>query len=607
MNAPSDTDLLHAYLDDSLTASDRTAIEERLRREPALADALVILAREEAILGEWARSARFAEQTATETMPPSPRESADPGVTVPSEPRRTLSRRAAVRSLAVLAAGVLLGVLGIALHEHRKTGGGDSLANVEEVQGDVFIVTPTGLRLPAQPGQKLFAEQELRTGAEGSFAVIEYEDKTRLELSPETMIRLLGEAVPGAKNKRTRGKKVFLNEGVLAAEVVAQPADSPMIVTTPHAVMEMQQCLFSSSTAKEATRIELDDGHIRFTRRSDGRSIEVAAGCYAVAAARPESFAQHPLPARIRKPRAIFNESPAPILSLAYSPDGRVVVLGCRDGTLRFCDLQTGIERTVTAGRRKVSSVVFAPSGKTLAAVVDDRIVRLWDATALQEQRSFTRRKLKFTCLAFTRSGNDLATGSSDRSVTVWDSVSGLEKTILRGQGGDVMSLAFSPDARTLAVGSGRGKETGDVTLWDLSRRQQLHTLEGHAGPVRSLAFSADGQILATGSDDGTVRLWNAETGQLRTVLQGHARRVVSIAVSPDGLRLASAGNDNTARLWDLTSGTEQAILKARKHRTSCLAFSPDGKILATGGWDKTVRLWDLAAKDLGPEESNEE
>jgi WD40 repeat protein len=604
MNAIPDADLLEAYLGDGLTATEVATLEERLRSEPDLAEALVILAREEAVLSEWARAARMAEATAGQQAVDRPRESA--AVIARggfwSWPGRYAFPPRAAAALVAAAAVVLLAVLGVTLVQNWKGGEPPFLANLEEVQGEVLIVTPAGLTFPAKPGQKLFADQELRTGGEDSFAVVKYKDKTRLELSPETLIRLLGEAPPGARNKAGRGKKVFLNEGVLALEVVAQPEGDPMVLTTPHAVMEVRESMFSSASTRDATRIELDGGRIQFTRKSDGKSIEVGSGYYAVAAAPAELFVPHVLPARVKKPRAILKQVRAPVLSLAYAPDGKTLAIGSKDGSIRLCDPETGAERAVLAKHKKVSSLVFAGSGKTLAGVVDDRAVKLWDAATLQEQRSFQRRKLKITCLALSPDNKTLATGCGDKSVRLWDADTGQERGALHVDGGDVLSLAFSPDGKTLAGGTGRGQEWGQVILWSLPDRQKQASLVGHRGPVRALAYASDGQILASGSDDGTVRLWDPKTGQARGMLGGHVRKVVSVALSPDGLRLASAGNDNTARLWDLANGSEEAIFRPRKHRACCVAFSPDGKILATGGWDKTVRLWNAIAKEMDEE-----
>src|SRR5262249_53603294 len=58
MTTPSDLDLLQAYLDGTLSPDEVRAVEARLKTEPALAKALVALAREEAVLTEWARSQR---------------------------------------------------------------------------------------------------------------------------------------------------------------------------------------------------------------------------------------------------------------------------------------------------------------------------------------------------------------------------------------------------------------------------------------------------------------------------------------------------------------------------------------------------------------------
>src|SRR5207245_7037461 len=106
----------------------------------------VILAREEAILTEWARSARVAESTAAEKAAGTPLDAAAiiAGGTFPSWPRRLVPRPQAIAYLAAAAASILLAVIGIALSQHWKNGAPAFLADLEEVQGDVFIVTPGG-------------------------------------------------------------------------------------------------------------------------------------------------------------------------------------------------------------------------------------------------------------------------------------------------------------------------------------------------------------------------------------------------------------------------------------------------------------------------------
>ena len=61
MISAADHELLQDYLDDTLAGDARTALESRLRTEPALADAFVRLSHEEAILTEWARANQTVE------------------------------------------------------------------------------------------------------------------------------------------------------------------------------------------------------------------------------------------------------------------------------------------------------------------------------------------------------------------------------------------------------------------------------------------------------------------------------------------------------------------------------------------------------------------
>jgi WD40 repeat protein len=68
------------------------------------------------------------------------------------------------------------------------------------------------------------------------------------------------------------------------------------------------------------------------------------------------------------------------ILTLAWSPDGRVLVLGCKDGTVRFWDRQIGGQTSCYDwGIGAVSSVAFAPDGMTGAAGGEKGEIVVWD------------------------------------------------------------------------------------------------------------------------------------------------------------------------------------------------------------------------------------
>ena len=60
-------------------------------------------------------------------------------------------------------------------------------------------------------------------------------------------------------------------------------------------------------------------------------------------------------------------EHPDVVASVAFSPDGKTILTGCRDHTARLWDAATGQLRARTIlHQRAVLAVAFSPDGKTI-------------------------------------------------------------------------------------------------------------------------------------------------------------------------------------------------------------------------------------------------
>ena len=170
-----------------------------------------------------------------------------------------------------------------------------AVARIEQVVGEAAVSRASG-RLAARAGMDLLPQDGLELTGEKSRAILRYPDKTRLEVRGDAVLRdILAEDPPG---KSARGKRAFIAQGTLHAEVSKQPKDQPMIFTTPHGeatvIGTTLQIVVDADPAR-GSRLDVEQGLVRFRRLADGKSVDVSAGRYAVAAGGVE-LAARPLP-----------------------------------------------------------------------------------------------------------------------------------------------------------------------------------------------------------------------------------------------------------------------------------------------------------------------
>ena len=295
-----------------------------------------------------------------------------------------------------------------------------------------------------------------------------------------------------------------------------------------------------------------------------------------------------------------------PVRAAATSADGRVVVTGGQDQTVRIWDPLTGQAVRSLGGQAAgaVAAVAVTPDGSLVAAVTDTGSLRIWksgDGAAVLERTLPGGAGCDVAFLAATH----LATLCQDNVVRIWDLAAAPDAAAsaeLPAPDAETRLLAAHPAGTTL-VASGAGRR---LAVWQLTggRPADAPAVPIAVGPARvtDIGFAADGMRFAAACDDGRVAVWDA--AQLATTdapprqAWMHPAPVRGLAIDAVANRLVVAADDG-ATAYDMATGREaERWLPAMPQAVA--ATTTAGRPL-TAGPDGTPRIWTPALERLVP------
>jgi WD40 repeat protein len=296
---------------------------------------------------------------------------------------------------------------------------------------------------------------------------------------------------------------------------------------------------------------------------------------------------------------------PAIALSAALSaanlsPDGKILVLGLKDGNTRPYSVKTGQPTTPPwphGGRVRV--IAFSADGRSAVTGSNDLLARLWEVSTGKLIRTYGDHFGSVVGAALSPDGQLLLTGGEDHRACLWRVSDGQVLRRMPHQH-NVSRVAFSPPGRLMATGC----DDHSARLWEVgsppgSGRQFGCTLRHH-NDLTDLVFTPDGRSLVTAAEDQIACVWQVQEAAGSTLNLEHSSPVNSIALSPDGRHLLAGCSDGTIRLWDLRTRNYR-IVGSKGATALALAFRPDGDAFLAGYYTGVLQQYDTAtAAPLG-------
>ncbi len=467
-----------------------------------------------------------------------------------------------------------------------KIASADAVAEIRSLSGDVRIVGAKRAVVKATSGQQFSVGEAVQVG-EASAAEVVLTDGSRLLLSADSLLRF--ELTDQSQ------RRLHLERGGAEVEAAQQSPDRPLVFTTGQARLTVLGTRFRLYAGGDDSRVELEEGKVRFERQADGQAVDVAAGQFAVVSGddaplvaeslRTEWRLRHTLPRAGN--RVAFSHGTTRFAtasnsklniwsaetgelqhemsqvdffdSLAFTPSNDAIVAVNRNGRGLFWPIgePTAQQSDLKLKRGALRSCSVSRDGRWVAQTTDivEGHLPIWrvdDAGTFSSVRSIPM-KAGGVAIAAADAGPRVVASVWHGTTIQWEGETGRE----------LMRYQFPSELHVLEMADeghwigGFGNKTG-LFLIDTAASEQRTLWPAGSVPVNGLRFSRDGRQLLAAMADGVVRAWSTADGQPLFVLATGDSRLESLDMSDDGQWLAIAGDARRVTVWQLeTKGRE--------------------------------------------------
>ncbi|KAH9621528.1 hypothetical protein KSS87_002894 [Heliosperma pusillum] len=241
------------------------------------------------------------------------------------------------------------------------------------------------------------------------------------------------------------------------------------------------------------------------------------------------------------------------VSQVSWSPDDQQLLTCGAEETVRRWDVLSGecLQVYEKAGF-PVVSCAWSPDGKTVFGGLSDKSIIMWDLNGKEVECWKGHRTLKISDLEITRDGKQIISMCREKAILIYNKETNVEHFIEEDH--PITSFCLSNDSKFLLVSI----INQEIHLWTIDGDAKLVAkYKGHKRSrflIRSCFGGLEQSFIASGSEDSQVYIWHRGSGQLVDILPGHSGAINCVSWNPvDPHMLASASDDRTIRIWGLS------------------------------------------------------
>ena len=319
------------------------------------------------------------------------------------------------------------------------------------------------------------------------------------------------------------------------------------------------------------------------------------------------------------------------MVALTCLADGKTLVSGSRDRTVRIWDLATGRSTKMFPHDSRVDSLSVSADGSLLAtgsAYPEWGKVQVWNPKTGERLHNWSVEGAKagshlLRGMTLTEDGSSVIAALGDGTLRRWDVATWQERPIEQpkleklpriGLAGldDVDRAVFPRDGRSVALIGESWVQVFDIASGDRRFKVSQAQVACEFAPdgrsltivreVRAKAIQA-GNWRDSSTPTSTIVWLDSQTGHVRREIELPESYVKSLAFSPDGQAIAvgtllTHPARGIIRIFRLRDKHEIQTIESPCPWINALSFTTDGRRIVAGLSDTSIVIWDVRSTD---------